>query len=320
MKHYKRKKLNIVNGSLTGLKTLIFGLVILIWMFGGSTISGGTEPPYIMVRPANDWVDGNFWPIGVLVTLTIDDPFTGVVVDHMDTQTVTESGQFRFELGGAFDIQPGHIVVVTDGVTTKEHIVTNLAVTSVDTQSDTVSGTADAGDQIEVAIFDTDCYQIVAADESGNWRADFSGLCDIAPGTGGAATEPDEDGDRTHIDWNVPTFHINVDIDIKPGSYPNSINLKSKGKIPVAILTTDTFDAATVDPTTVRFGATGAGAFPVHFALEDVDDDGDYDLILHFKTKETGIQCGDAFAFLIGNTFNGQAIKGADSIRTLGCK
>ena len=36
-----------------------------------------------------------------------------------------------------------------------------------------------------------------------------------------------------------------VAIDIKPGSYPNSINLKSNGKVPVAILSSPTFDATT---------------------------------------------------------------------------
>jgi len=45
-----------------------------------------------------------------------------------------------------------------------------------------------------------------------------------------------------------------VDIDIKPGGDPNSINLRSKRVIPVAILTTDTFDASTVDPLSVKFG------------------------------------------------------------------
>ena len=35
--------------------------------------------------------------------------------------------------------------------------------------------------------------------------------------------------------------------DIKPGSNPNSINLGSGGVVPVAILTTATFDAADVD-------------------------------------------------------------------------
>ncbi len=37
-------------------------------------------------------------------------------------------------------------------------------------------------------------------------------------------------------------------IDVKPGSYPSSINPKNKDAIPAAILTTTTFDASTVDP------------------------------------------------------------------------
>jgi hypothetical protein len=88
----------------------------------------------------------------------------------------------------------------------------------------------------------------------------------------------------------------------------------------VAILTTDTFDAATVDPTTIRFGRTGTEAAPVHSALEDVDGDGDADLILHFNTQATGIQCGDISASLTGETFGGQAIVGSDSIKTVGCE
>lgn len=55
-----------------------------------------------------------------------------------------------------------------------------------------------------------------------------------------------------------------VSIDIKPCSFPNSINLKSKGVMPVDILTTEDFDATAVDPTTVLFGATGTEATPVH--------------------------------------------------------
>jgi len=49
----------------------------------------------------------------------------------------------------------------------------------------------------------------------------------------------------------------NVLIDIKPGSYPNSINLGSHGVIPVAILSSDYFDASTVDPTSVTLAGAG---------------------------------------------------------------
>src|SRR2546426_1498009 len=48
-----------------------------------------------------------------------------------------------------------------------------------------------------------------------------------------------------------------ISIDIKPGSFPNTINPRSGGIIRVAVLTTDAFDAATVDPSTILFGATG---------------------------------------------------------------
>ena len=125
-------------------------------------------------------------------------------------------------------------------------------------------------------------------------------------------------GPNSKIHIFVP--FITVAIDIKPGSFPNSINPRSKGKIPVAILTTDTFDAATVDPTTILFGPTGTEAAPVHSALEDVDGDGDIDLILHCSTQATGIVCGDTSASLTGETFGGQAIEGSDSVRTVGCK
>ena len=111
-----------------------------------------------------------------------------------------------------------------------------------------------------------------------------------------------------------------VDIDIKPDSFPNSINPRSTGVIPVAILTTDSFDATTVDPATVLFGATGTEAAAVHSALEDVDGDGDTDMILHFNTQATGIACGDTSASLTGETIDGQMIEGSDSIKTVGCK
>ena len=111
-------------------------------------------------------------------------------------------------------------------------------------------------------------------------------------------------------------FHVlelEIDIDIKPGSFPNSINPNSNGKIPVAILTTDIFDATTVDRDTVRFGPGEAA--PLRWAVEDVDGDGDLDLVFHFKTRETGIAPGDTEATLIGETFDGVAVEGTDSVR-----
>lgn len=112
----------------------------------------------------------------------------------------------------------------------------------------------------------------------------------------------------------------NVEIDIKPGGFPNSINPSSKGVIPVAILTTDTFDATSVDPLSVTFGPNEAVESHGQGHIEDVGGDGDLDLVLHFRMQNTGIQCGDTSATLTGETFDGQPIRESDSISTAGCK
>ncbi|GAH44367.1 unnamed protein product, partial [marine sediment metagenome] len=114
---------------------------------------------------------------------------------------------------------------------------------------------------------------------------------------------------------------LRVGIDIRPGEFPNPINPKSKGKIPVAILSTATFDATTVDRHTVRFGKDGTEAIAVgEGEQKDVDKDGDDDLVLHFQTQETGIQCGNYAAMLKGSTSGAEEIEGSDSIVTTGCK
>jgi hypothetical protein len=115
-------------------------------------------------------------------------------------------------------------------------------------------------------------------------------------------------------------------IDIKPGSHPNSFNPYSPGVISVAILTTSTgagdtldFDATQVDPLTILFGPDGAMETHGRGHVKDVDADGDLDLVLHFKTQQTGIACGNIEASLAGTTFAGEGIEGTDSIRTVGC-
>ncbi len=77
-------------------------------------------------------------------------------------------------------------------------------------------------------------------------------------------------------------------VDIKPGSFPNSVNLKSKGVLPVAILGTVDFDVNDVNIAKLMFGDPNSGAplSPVRSAFEDVSDDGFEDLSLKFSVAD----------------------------------
>jgi hypothetical protein len=115
------------------------------------------------------------------------------------------------------------------------------------------------------------------------------------------------------------TSTLEVAIDIKPGSYPNSINLGASGVIPVAILSSATFDAAASvnrDSLTLagaRVRVVGKSARPLCSA-SDVNGDGRADLVCHFE-NELAASVGDATAVLEGTTLAGDAIHGEDSIR-----
>ena len=144
-----------------------------------------------------------------------------------------------------------------------------------------------------------------------------------------------EYGDESSIDlWIFSDTPINlqpppsngpeeIQIDIKPGGNPNRINLKSKGVVPVALLTTDGFDAGNIDPTTVEF----AGAAPVRWKLEDVDDDGALDMLFHFKTQDlvdldensteamlTGMMTSTITSTMTREPVDGKEIRGTDKV------
>ena len=109
-----------------------------------------------------------------------------------------------------------------------------------------------------------------------------------------------------------------VTIDIHPGSLPNSINPKSKGTIPVAILSTASFDAPNqVDRGSLTFGRTGSEASLAFCSpgAADVNGDARLDLICHFKTQLTGFRAGDTQGVLKGSALGGTPITGTDSVR-----
>lgn len=113
-----------------------------------------------------------------------------------------------------------------------------------------------------------------------------------------------------------------VDVDLKPGSNPNCVNPRSRGRVPVAVHGAEDFDVTTIDPSSLSFG----GAAAVRCSLEDVESegptgvfsrDGWTDLVCHFKTQEVtlpprGSDCGDVA--LTGERLDGGAIEGGDIV------
>jgi PKD repeat protein len=124
-------------------------------------------------------------------------------------------------------------------------------------------------------------------------------------------TVTDNDGATDTATTTAELKAIEVTIDIKPGSYPNSINLGAEGIVSVAVITTSDFDATNIDPVTVSF----AGANPLRWSIEDVDEDGDLDLVFKFKVRELVLVETTTEATFFGQTFDGLDITGTDSVR-----
>ncbi len=157
-----------------------------------------------------DWIDVRDWAFGEIVDLTIDDdtdPLNGVLysdsgeVGPADWNPSVGVKEFRL---GSFDLQPGHFVTVTGTTTTKELLITDLNVTEINADLNTVSGIAVAGTAVQAWLHEEhSCNSEIIADQNGNWTADFN-PCDLAPSVGGGAGQMDADGDSTVYFWWVP--------------------------------------------------------------------------------------------------------------------
>jgi hypothetical protein len=107
---------------------------------------------------------------------------------------------------------------------------------------------------------------------------------------------------------------ITVDIDIRPGSEADSINCNNpKEVITVAIIGTSDFDVTQVDTRSVEF----EGAFEMHMQghFEDIDDDGDIDLVFRFRMGETVLRCEDTEGKLTGLLVDGTPFEGIDAVK-----
>lgn len=121
-------------------------------------------------------------------------------------------------------------------------------------------------------------------------------------------------GEKT-VKITVPAGTHDVAIDIKPGSFPNSVNLKNKGSLPVAVLGSESFDVSTINPASVKL--EGIPHLNIGLGLSDVNYDGYLDWVFHFPVPKLGGLKGLTEAELTGMTLDGIEFQGTDSVRIL---
>ena len=211
-------------------KSRYLNLLVLTTLIITSIISIQIQPVkaqdygLIAVLIEDNVVLGFHWPI-TLITLTIDDlatpglDYSAQAMSQIDPNQ-PEDTFVSFKLGVAFQIRPGHIVTMSDGIVKNSHVVTSLTLDGADLIGDRLWGTADPGSIVElVHQSQRDIIRNEMADAAGNWEADFSEPGDDLPleerthdfalGTIFMVMQSNGGG-HTQIDWQMPTPQIQV--------------------------------------------------------------------------------------------------------------
>ena len=159
------------------------------------------------------------FPMGSTVTVVVDtdgDPGTGEPLFE-GTALVTDYtgwgwGGAEFNDLGGLDLVPGLFVTASDGETTKILELAPIAVTDVDADTDTLSGTAPSLAWVDAWIDGREMPTgtRVQADILGNWSV-FIGGGGILPNDAGGASITDEDGDWTDTILSLAPPSIAVD-------------------------------------------------------------------------------------------------------------
>ncbi len=173
-----------------------------------------TIPPSISVRANWDTLSLDDFAVGAELSLEIDDPGTTInpdystIVNGIEITPWDPSGtSVSLDLAGIFDIQPGQVITVENGLKAKTLLVSPLEITEIDLKNDKVYGIATHDENIHLWVSDHENTNI-SLDVHGNGEWDFD-YCDnetggneqclinLLPGYFLDSTEMDEDGDRT---------------------------------------------------------------------------------------------------------------------------
>jgi hypothetical protein len=174
------------------------------------------------------------------------------------------------------------------------------------------------------AINGSDAYDVSGSSVSAARDINGDGFDDLIIGASGADPDGRSNAGESYVVFGMPSPQDGmlklVNIDIKPGDRRNVLNPRAKHGIWVAVLSDSLlpFDPLQIDIPRVQFGPDGARA--IRYRVKDVNKDCIEDLILRFRIRDSGIDCGDTKAKLKGRTFDGQRFRGRDAVKTVGCE
>ena len=192
--------------------------------------AGGSDPWFwFTVEPPNRvFGNGEQWPLGATVDLTVDDlgggdPFT----DSTQVEAIgSESGEvgFQFDLNGQLDLEPGYVVTITsdfdgDGLLDVEKTlsVAEIGEITINPESGEVTGFVEPQALVNVNGRNElgEAWRDIQADETGFFTANLAvpvGPGEIGDGTlsvpfpdgtGGSVQVLEDDGDATQRGWCI---------------------------------------------------------------------------------------------------------------------
>lgn len=117
-------------------------------------------------------------------------------------------------------------------------------------------------------------------------------------------------GNYTLVIERVPAKSIQISIDIRPNARSITTHANANGKIPVALITSEDFNALKADRDSIRFGRVNGTGAKGHCNKHGVD------LLCHFEKRDAGFDEDDTEGMVSG-TIDGTPFEGIGWLKVL---